>query len=134
MSGNLVRILADRDRCIGAGQCVLSAPDVFDQSDDDGRVLILPHAAAPHSDPANTTIPPQSKGPLEAATPPASTGLSDAAPPQPKGPLDAAASPNPAGLLDTPAPPVSEGPLVDEDVARAAVDLCPSRALSLARP
>jgi len=76
VSGNLVRVVADRDRCVGAGQCVLSAPDVFDQSDRDGRVLILP----------------------------------DAVPLRPG------------------------GPLVDEDVARSAVDLCPSRALSLARP
>lgn len=30
----------DHDNCIGSGQCVLSAPDVFDQ-DDDGFVLLL---------------------------------------------------------------------------------------------
>lgn len=36
-----MRIIADRDRCIGAGQCVLTEPDVFDQSEDDGRVLLL---------------------------------------------------------------------------------------------
>ncbi len=29
-----------RDLCIGAGQCVLSAPDYFDQ-DDDGLVVVL---------------------------------------------------------------------------------------------
>lgn len=29
-----------RDACVGAGQCALVAPDVFDQ-DDDGIVLLL---------------------------------------------------------------------------------------------
>ncbi|GAA4139186.1 ferredoxin [Actinomadura keratinilytica] len=33
-------ISADRDRCIGSGQCVLSAPHVFD-SDDDGLVVVV---------------------------------------------------------------------------------------------
>ncbi|GAB3844910.1 ferredoxin [Dactylosporangium cerinum] len=36
-----MRIIADREACIGAGQCVLSADTVFDQDDDDGRVLLL---------------------------------------------------------------------------------------------
>lgn len=35
-----MEISVDRDRCVGAGQCVLSAPDVFDQ-DDDGVVTAL---------------------------------------------------------------------------------------------
>jgi ferredoxin len=35
-----VTIEVDRDRCIGAGQCVLTAPEVFDQ-DDDGIVELL---------------------------------------------------------------------------------------------
>jgi ferredoxin len=31
----------DQEKCIGSGQCVLAAPDVFDQSDDGlGLVLI----------------------------------------------------------------------------------------------
>ena len=38
-------IATDRDRCVGAGQCVLAAPDVFDQSDEDGRVLLRPAAS-----------------------------------------------------------------------------------------
>ncbi|HJP80748.1 MAG TPA: ferredoxin [Pseudonocardiaceae bacterium] len=29
------------DQCVGAGQCVLSAPEVFDQKDDDGTVMLL---------------------------------------------------------------------------------------------
>ncbi|MGW3968842.1 ferredoxin [Streptomyces ardesiacus] len=32
---------AERDRCVGAGQCVLAAPTVFDQDEADGRVLVL---------------------------------------------------------------------------------------------
>jgi ferredoxin len=35
-----MRITADNTRCVGAGQCVLSAPDVFDQDDDALVVLI----------------------------------------------------------------------------------------------
>jgi len=35
-----MRVHADRDSCIGAGQCVLSAPAVFDQDEDDGVVFL----------------------------------------------------------------------------------------------
>jgi ferredoxin len=35
-----MRIQVDRDRCCGSGNCVLTAPDVFDQSDDDGLVVL----------------------------------------------------------------------------------------------
>jgi ferredoxin len=41
-----MRIVVDRERCVGAGQCVLAAPEVFDQSEDDGRVLLRPDADA----------------------------------------------------------------------------------------
>lgn len=44
MSG--VHIETEKDRCIGAGQCVLAAPDVFDQ-DDEGTVdLLVPDPSA----------------------------------------------------------------------------------------
>lgn len=33
-------VTVQRDACVGAGQCALVAPDVFDQ-DDDGIVLLL---------------------------------------------------------------------------------------------
>ncbi|MFD4575149.1 ferredoxin [Streptomyces sp. NPDC058417] len=36
-----MKITVDRDRCVGAGQCVLAAPAVFDQSGDDGLVELL---------------------------------------------------------------------------------------------
>ncbi|MFI5916061.1 ferredoxin [Dactylosporangium sp. NPDC051541] len=36
-----MQISIDRERCVGAGQCVLAEPDVFDQSDEDGRVLLV---------------------------------------------------------------------------------------------
>ena len=35
-----MEIKADVDRCISGGQCVVSAPDLFDQ-DDDGIVVLL---------------------------------------------------------------------------------------------
>lgn len=35
-----MRVTADPGRCIGAGQCVMAAPDVFDQ-DGDGVVELI---------------------------------------------------------------------------------------------
>jgi ferredoxin len=35
-----MHVEGDRDVCVGAGMCVLTAPDVFDQ-DDDGIVKVL---------------------------------------------------------------------------------------------
>lgn len=40
MTIRTLRILADTDRCCGAGMCALTAPDVFDQ-DDIGLVRVL---------------------------------------------------------------------------------------------
>jgi ferredoxin len=36
-----MKIMIDEARCCGAGQCVLIAPEVFDQRDDDGIVVLL---------------------------------------------------------------------------------------------
>lgn len=36
-----MKIAVDEDKCCGAGQCVLIAPEVFDQRDDDGVVVLL---------------------------------------------------------------------------------------------
>lgn len=35
-----LRITADAERCVGSGQCVLTAPHIFDQGDD-GLVRLL---------------------------------------------------------------------------------------------
>jgi ferredoxin len=44
-----MKVTIDMDRCVAAGQCVLAAPDVFDQSDDDGVVVLL-NASPPAED------------------------------------------------------------------------------------
>ncbi|MUL41393.1 ferredoxin [Streptomonospora sp. PA3] len=36
-----MRITADTDVCISAGMCALTAPQVFDQGDEDGLVRVL---------------------------------------------------------------------------------------------
>ncbi|RFS86617.1 ferredoxin [Actinomadura spongiicola] len=35
-----MRIVVRRERCTSAGMCALTAPELFDQSEDDGRVLL----------------------------------------------------------------------------------------------
>ncbi|WP_430785140.1 ferredoxin [Actinoplanes sp. G11-F43] len=36
-----MRVTASADICVGAGQCVLAAPTVFDQSDAEGLVVVI---------------------------------------------------------------------------------------------
>lgn len=36
-----MKVSVDQDKCIGSGQCVLLAPEVFDQRDEDGIVVLL---------------------------------------------------------------------------------------------
>lgn len=36
-----MNVSVDQDRCCGAGTCVVLAPDVFDQRDEDGIVVLL---------------------------------------------------------------------------------------------
>ena len=36
-----MRVAVDQDRCVAAGQCVAAAPDVFDQRDEDGVVVLV---------------------------------------------------------------------------------------------
>jgi ferredoxin len=51
-----MKIVANRDVCIGAGMCVMSAPEVFDQ-DDDGIVVVLEaEVAAEHADAAARAV------------------------------------------------------------------------------
>lgn len=47
----LVRVNVDTEACIGAGQCALVAPEVFDQ-DDDGIVMLLNAAPSEREHPA----------------------------------------------------------------------------------
>lgn len=44
-----MKIEIDTPKCVAAGVCVLAAPDVFDQNDDDGVVIVLDEQpSAPH--------------------------------------------------------------------------------------
>jgi ferredoxin len=43
----MVTITVDEDRCCGAGQCVMIAPEVFDQREEDGVVVLLDPAPPP---------------------------------------------------------------------------------------
>lgn len=36
-----MHVEVDVPRCVASGQCVLIAPDVFDQRDEDGMVVLL---------------------------------------------------------------------------------------------
>jgi ferredoxin len=36
-----MRVAVDVERCRGAGQCALTAPQVFDQDEEDGTVVVL---------------------------------------------------------------------------------------------
>lgn len=36
-----MKVTIDLDKCISAGQCVLTAPEVFDQREEDGLVVLL---------------------------------------------------------------------------------------------
>ena len=36
-----MKVTIDTDKCIASGQCVLTAPDVFDQQEEDGIVVLL---------------------------------------------------------------------------------------------
>ncbi|MFF3870045.1 ferredoxin [Micromonospora sp. NPDC001898] len=47
--GGAMRIEVDRDRCCGSGNCVLAAPEVFDQDEADGLVLLLRPAPPPEA-------------------------------------------------------------------------------------
>ena len=36
-----IKVHVDPGKCVGAGQCVLASPEVFDQREDDGIVVLL---------------------------------------------------------------------------------------------
>lgn len=58
--GTGLRLTVDHDRCCGAAQCVLAAPDLFDQGED-GLVMLLepapPAAARPRAEEAADACP-----------------------------------------------------------------------------
>lgn len=47
-----MKIKADTEVCVGAGMCVLTLPEVFDQSEDDGTVVLLDPDPPAHRDAA----------------------------------------------------------------------------------
>ncbi|MEV0522541.1 ferredoxin [Streptomyces sp. NPDC050439] len=47
-----VRVDVDRHRCAGSGLCMAQVPAVFDQSDEDGKVLLNVPAPGPELTPA----------------------------------------------------------------------------------
>lgn len=60
-----MRITVDRDRCIGSGQCVMTAPNVFTQ-DDDALVVLVPGREDGAGDPRVRDVP--SACPVQAVT------------------------------------------------------------------
>lgn len=36
-----MKVLVDQEKCVASGQCVVAAPEVFDQRDEDGVVVLL---------------------------------------------------------------------------------------------
>jgi ferredoxin len=42
-----MKVTVDEARCCAAGQCVLIAPEVFDQREEDGVVVLLEDAPSP---------------------------------------------------------------------------------------
>ncbi|MFD1535790.1 ferredoxin [Nonomuraea guangzhouensis] len=43
-----MKVNVDVPKCVGSGQCVLIAPEVFDQREEDGIVILLAETPAPH--------------------------------------------------------------------------------------
>ncbi|MFI7128647.1 ferredoxin [Nonomuraea sp. NPDC050153] len=41
-----MRVELDEPKCVASGQCVLAAPEVFDQRDDDGVAVLLDETPA----------------------------------------------------------------------------------------
>ncbi|NLU75301.1 ferredoxin [Streptomyces sp. HNM0575] len=42
-----MKVILDQDKCVSSGQCVMAAPGVFDQRDDDGIAVLLDDSPAP---------------------------------------------------------------------------------------
>ncbi|WP_046732554.1 ferredoxin [Streptomyces humi] len=44
-----MRVELDEPKCVASGQCVLTAPEVFDQRDEDGIAFVTDEEPAPDS-------------------------------------------------------------------------------------
>ena len=69
-----MRIEADRDACISAGNCVMTAGEIFDQDDDGIVVVLVPEdsdAGCPPEGPTGAGVPPVCSE--HAVAPPTST-------------------------------------------------------------
>jgi ferredoxin len=42
-----LKVSIDREKCVGSGNCVYLAPEVFSQDDDDGIVILLQEQPEP---------------------------------------------------------------------------------------
>ena len=42
-----MKVTVEADRCVASGHCVLAAPGVFDQDEDDGVVILLDDEPGP---------------------------------------------------------------------------------------
>ncbi|MEV6483325.1 ferredoxin [Streptomyces sp. NPDC051576] len=42
-----MKVVIDEEKCCAAGQCVAAAPEVFDQRDEDGIVVLLNESPGP---------------------------------------------------------------------------------------
>jgi ferredoxin len=47
-----MKVTVDADRCVASGHCVLAAPEVFDQGEGDGVVILLNDEPGPGQHPA----------------------------------------------------------------------------------
>lgn len=45
-----MKVDIEQDKCVASGQCVVAAPEVFDQRDKDGVVVLLAAAPAAESE------------------------------------------------------------------------------------
>ena len=42
-----MKVMVDAVKCVAAGQCVVAAPEVFDQREEDGVVILLTETPGP---------------------------------------------------------------------------------------
>lgn len=52
----MIEIDADRDACVGAYQCAVTAPELFDQNEDDGLVVLLRQPAQGEEEAARKAV------------------------------------------------------------------------------